>query len=74
MDTQFLVPDGFSVFGITPRTHHRQLSVNVLYSDGHATTLSNVDGRYTVNLDSYPALTNAFDRILGMLERADVEP
>jgi prepilin-type N-terminal cleavage/methylation domain-containing protein len=74
MDSQFLVPTGFAAFGITPRTHHQQLSVHVLYSDGHAASLSNADGRFAVNLDDYQALTNAFDRILGVLERADVEP
>lgn len=73
MDTQFLVPEGFAAWGITPRTHHRQLSVNVLYSDGHTVTLSNADARFTVNLDNHPALTNAFDRILRVLERADEE-
>jgi prepilin-type N-terminal cleavage/methylation domain-containing protein/prepilin-type processing-associated H-X9-DG protein len=72
MDTQFLVPAGFTAFGITPRTHHRQDWVNVLYADGHAATLSNADGRFTVNLDDYQSLTNAFDRILGVLEQADV--
>jgi prepilin-type N-terminal cleavage/methylation domain-containing protein len=74
MDSQFLVPAGFAGFGITPRTHHQQECVNVLYSDGHADSLANTDGRFTVNLDNYQALTNAFDRILGVLERADVEP
>lgn len=72
MDTQFLVPEGFAAWGITPRTHHRQLYVNVLYSDGHVATVSNNGGQYTVNLDNYDALTQAFDRILRVLERADV--
>ncbi len=48
--------------------------VNVLYSDGHAVTLSNADARFTVNLDDYQSLTRAVDRILGVLERADAEP
>ena len=74
IDSQFLVPDGFAQFGITPRTQHDQVWANVLYSDGHAVSLSNADGRFTVNLDSYDAMMNAFDRILGVLERADVEP
>lgn len=74
MDSQFLVSANFSQFGVTPRTHHQQECANVLYSDGHAVTCSNADGRFTVNLDSYQALTNAFDKILGVLEKADVEP
>ncbi len=74
IDSQFLVPSGFDVFGITPRTHHQQECANVLYSDGRAISLHNADGRFTVNLDNYQALTKAFDRILGVLERADTEP
>jgi prepilin-type N-terminal cleavage/methylation domain-containing protein len=71
MDCQFLVPPGFAEFGVTSRTHHQQNVVNVLYADGRAVSLSNDDGRFTVNLDNYQALTHAFDRILGVLERAD---
>jgi prepilin-type processing-associated H-X9-DG protein len=72
MDTQFLVSDGFLQFGITPRTNHQQQSVNVLYSDGHAVSLSNADGRFTVSLNNYQAMENAFSVILGVLEQADV--
>jgi hypothetical protein len=72
MDTQFVVADSFAPFGIVPRTHHQQQWANALYSDGHAVSLSNSDGRYTVNLDNYQVLTNAFDRILAVLEQADV--
>jgi prepilin-type N-terminal cleavage/methylation domain-containing protein len=71
-DTQFLVSDAFAPFSITPRTHHGQLLTNVLYSDGHADSLSNADGRFTVNLNDYQSLTNAFDRILAVFEQADV--
>ena len=71
MDTQFECPPGFAAFGITPRTHHRTACVNVLYADGHAAQRRNDDGRFTVNLDSYDALTHAFDRILAVFEEAD---
>jgi prepilin-type processing-associated H-X9-DG protein len=71
MDTQFLVPDGFAAFGITPRTHHGQDWVNVLYADGHVATLSNAGGQFTVNLDDYQSMTKAFSVILGVLEQAD---
>jgi prepilin-type N-terminal cleavage/methylation domain-containing protein/prepilin-type processing-associated H-X9-DG protein len=73
IDSQFLVPSGFGVFGITSRTHHQQKCANVLYSDGHVASLDNTDGRFTVNLDNYQALTHAFDRILSVLETADEE-
>ena len=72
IDTQFLVSDDFASFGITPSTHHDQISANVLYSDGHAVSLSNADGRFTVNLNSYQTMENAFSVILGALEQADV--
>ncbi|MGA2034970.1 MAG: type II secretion system protein [Thermoguttaceae bacterium] len=71
MDTQFVVSPDFAQFGITPRTHHQMDLTNVLFSDGHAESLSNADGRFTVNLDDYQSLTNAFDRILGAIEKAD---
>ena len=74
IDSQFLVPAGFAGFGITPRTHHQQECANILYCDGHAVSCPNNDGRFTVNLDNYQALTNAFDRILAVLEQADAEP
>jgi prepilin-type N-terminal cleavage/methylation domain-containing protein/prepilin-type processing-associated H-X9-DG protein len=73
MDTEFLAPDGFAEFGVVPRTHHKRAYVNVLFSDGHADTFFNEDGRFTVNLDDYEALMNAFDRILGVMEQADME-
>jgi prepilin-type N-terminal cleavage/methylation domain-containing protein/prepilin-type processing-associated H-X9-DG protein len=71
MDTEFMVSEDFAEFGVVPRTHHRRAYVNVLYADGHADTLPNADGRFTVSLDDYEALTNAFDRILGVFEQAD---
>jgi len=71
IDTQFLVPEGFAAFGIVPRTHHGQMWANVLFSDGHVESRSNADGRYTVDLNDYDALRNAFDRILRVLETAD---
>ena len=74
IDTQFLVSDDFASFGITPSTHHDQLWANVLYSDGHAMSVSNADGRFTVNLNNYQAMENAFSVILGVLEQADVAP
>lgn len=73
MDTQFLVPSGFQSFGITSRTHHLRRCTNVLFADGHVAALDNTDGRLTVNLDNYQALTHAFDTILAVMEVADEE-
>lgn len=71
LDTQFLCSSGFASFGVTPSTHHRRQCVSTLFSDGHAAQLSNADGLMNVNLDSYQAMTNAFDLILDVLEHAD---
>jgi prepilin-type processing-associated H-X9-DG protein len=72
MDTQFMVSPDFAQFGVYPRTHHQQQIVNVLYSDGHGSSVSNADGRYNVSLDDYDSMTNAFSVILGVMEQADV--
>lgn len=74
IDTQFPAPEGFASFGIASRTHHRQKWANILYSDGHAVSRPNTDQRFTVDLDDYFALKNAFDRILQVFEAADIEP
>ena len=71
MDTQFIIPPDFVPFGVETRTHHQQQFVNVLYSDGHAVSLSNADGRYSVALNDFPSLMNAFSIILGAMEKAD---
>jgi prepilin-type N-terminal cleavage/methylation domain-containing protein len=72
MDTQFIVSSDFGQFGVTTRTHHQQQTVNVLYSDGRAVSVSNADGRYNVTLNDYQSMTNAFSVILGVMEQADV--
>ena len=72
MDTQFLVSPDFAQFGVVTRTHHRQQIVNVLFSDGRAVSVSNSDGRYSVALDDFQSLNNAFSVILGAMEQADV--
>ena len=56
---------------IYTRTAHDRKHVNVLYSDGHVTTLPNADDRYTV--DSRIYLPDSFALMLKVLERADRE-
>ena len=73
MDTQFPAPPGFAEFGIAPRTHHQEQWCNTLFSDDQVQTLANTNQRFTVNLNDYAALTNAFDRILRVLENADTQ-
>lgn len=74
LDTQFLSPPDLITFNVRPRTHHRQSVVNVLFTDGHAVSRPNRDARYTVDLRDYGDIREAFDRILGVLERADAQP
>ncbi len=73
IDTQFLCPPDLESFNIKPRTNHRQQIANTLYWDGHAVSLSNRDGRYTVDVTNPADLQSAFDRILKVLEQADLE-
>ncbi len=74
LDTQFLSPPDLVNFNVRPKTHHRRAYANLLFTDGHAVSRSNRDGRFTVDLREYGDIRQAFDRILGVLERADVEP
>jgi prepilin-type N-terminal cleavage/methylation domain-containing protein/prepilin-type processing-associated H-X9-DG protein len=74
LDSQFLCSTGMTTFGISPRTHHRQQFVNVLFADGHAGSRPNRDGRFTVDLRGNADIYGAFDMILKALEAADVDP
>jgi prepilin-type N-terminal cleavage/methylation domain-containing protein/prepilin-type processing-associated H-X9-DG protein len=72
IDTQFLCSPGMATFGITPSTHHRQRSADILFADGHAISRVNRDGRFVVDL-STGQVRDAFDKILKALEQADLE-
>jgi len=73
IDTQFLCAPGLAPFGITPSTHHRQRMANILFSDGHAVSRPNRDGRFVVDLRNYSEVRDAFNKILKVLEQADTE-
>jgi len=73
MDSLFLCPPSLEMFNVKPRTHHRLRFADVLHADGSAVSRSNRDGRYTVDLHSYAELHDAFNRILGVLEKADAQ-
>jgi prepilin-type N-terminal cleavage/methylation domain-containing protein/prepilin-type processing-associated H-X9-DG protein len=74
LDTEFLCPPALATFGIKPRTHHQQRTVNILFADGHVVTRENRDGRFTVDVQDYSQVRHAFDKILRALEQADTEP
>jgi prepilin-type N-terminal cleavage/methylation domain-containing protein/prepilin-type processing-associated H-X9-DG protein len=74
IDTQFLCSPGLATFGITPSTHHRRRSANILFADGHTVSRPNRDSRFVVDLSDYAEVRDAFDKILKVLEAADTEP
>lgn len=71
IDVQFLCPPSASVYGILSSTQHRQQIADILFSDGHALTKPNGDGRYTVNFANNVNVYASFSYILGVLEQAD---
>jgi type II secretory pathway pseudopilin PulG len=74
MDTLFLCPEDLAAFNVRPRTHHRQKSVTILFSDGHAAVRPNKDNRFTVDVTDYSQVRDSFNKILQAFERADTEP
>lgn len=73
MDVQFQCTPDLASFNVRPRTHHRRRFADILFSDGHAGSRPNTDGRFVVDLTDYAAIHDAFDKILTVLERADTE-
>ena len=74
VDTQFLCPPELESFNVRVRTHHQRRFANILYADGSAASRPNQDGRFNVDVRSYPALHDALNRILKVFEVADAEP
>jgi prepilin-type N-terminal cleavage/methylation domain-containing protein len=74
IDTLFLCPPDLAPFNVKPRTHHQQRSASILYADGSAVSGRNPDGRFTVDLNNYAEIRDAFNKILKVLEQADAEP
>ncbi len=73
IDTEFLCPAGWTMFGITPSTHHQQKFADILFSDGHAVSRPNTNSQFTVVL-TLANSEQAFATILAVLEQADTEP
>lgn len=69
MDSQFVAPAAMAVFNLATRTHHRQEMINALHVDGHISSHSNTDDRYTVNLSL--SVYQTLDRILEIFESLD---
>jgi len=73
IDTSFLCPPDLATYGVRQATHHRQRFADMLFSDGHVLSRRNQDRRFTVDVTNYGELTSSFDKILKVLEQADVE-
>jgi len=73
IDTLFLCPDDLAPFNVKPRTHHGRKSATILFSDGHAFSRANKDNRFTVDVTEYSQIRDAFNKILQVFERADIE-
>ena len=73
VESQFLCSPVVAAFNVKPRTHHKQRTASVLFTDGHVAIQPNTDRRYTVNLQNNAELYDAFNRILQVIERADLE-
>jgi prepilin-type N-terminal cleavage/methylation domain-containing protein len=72
MDTQFLCSFSVAAYNMKPRTHHQQRQATTLFNDGSVRTLDNRDRRYTVDVRNNADLYDAFNRILNVLEQADL--
>jgi prepilin-type processing-associated H-X9-DG protein len=71
-DVQFLAHPSLAAFQVVTRTSHRRAACNVLFADGHVTTVSNRDDAFTINIGTRPY--DALQRILEMFELADDHP
>lgn len=69
MDRNYIADPSLAGFGVITRTNHQKVTVNILFSDGHAITLKNVGGEYSINPGSNPYAS--FHLILKALETAD---
>jgi prepilin-type N-terminal cleavage/methylation domain-containing protein len=68
-DVQFLAHPSLAAFQVKTRTSHQRAASNILFAEGHVTTLSNRDDKLTVNIGTSPY--DALERILDMFELAD---
>ena len=74
IDTLFLCPPELASFNVKPRTHHAQKFADILFADGHAASRPNRENQYLVDLRTYAEISDAFNKILKVLEEADLAP
>jgi prepilin-type N-terminal cleavage/methylation domain-containing protein/prepilin-type processing-associated H-X9-DG protein len=71
VDMNFISPPGLDIFNVITRTQHRGGVAQVLFADGRVASRRNGDGRFTVKVNDYQDLYNAFSRILTVFEYGD---
>jgi prepilin-type N-terminal cleavage/methylation domain-containing protein/prepilin-type processing-associated H-X9-DG protein len=71
MDVDFVTLPELAAFGVLTRTCHSRKTVNILYSDGHASPADNRQREYTV--DATTNITDALKKVLKNFEKADQE-
>ncbi|MDQ6632380.1 MAG: type II secretion system GspH family protein [Verrucomicrobiota bacterium] len=74
IDTIFLCPDDLAAFNVKTRTHHKQKFAGILFADGHTVSRQNREAIFTVDVRNYAEVREAFDKILKVLEQADLQP
>lgn len=70
IDYNFLLVPGSVFYDEFHRTNHGGKSVNVAYVDGHAQTLGNADGRYSVSVIG-TSIYSALGQLTKVMEKAD---
>ncbi len=68
-DVQFLAHQSLAAFQVKTRTSHQKTSSNVLFADGHVTTVKNENDMLTVDVGTTPY--DALEKILDMFELVD---
>ncbi|MEM6259338.1 MAG: prepilin-type N-terminal cleavage/methylation domain-containing protein [Planctomycetota bacterium] len=70
VDNNFQTAPG-STFNWLDRSNHGRVFSNIAFADGHVEQRNNADGRYVADIGG-TTLLNALDRIMAMMERADM--
>ena len=68
-DVQFLAHPSLASFQVKTRTSHKRSASNVLFADGHVTTVNNKNDMLTVDIGAKPY--DALEKILAMFELVD---
>jgi prepilin-type N-terminal cleavage/methylation domain-containing protein/prepilin-type processing-associated H-X9-DG protein len=68
-DVQFIAHPSLAAFQVKTRTSHKQQISNILFADGHVSSLSNKNNELTVDVGTSPY--DGLEKILNMFEYVD---